>query len=95
MRYPGYKALLEALRKAPAALVARHGGTVLEEVHRWTSLRNVDLREAAAAAVNDERTKARFGDAVEQIYKARDAAVPVPRDGKKVDLPTRKRGKRR
>ena len=95
MRYPGYKALLDALKKAPALLASRHGGTVLEEVHRWTSLGNVDLREAATSAVRDEKTKARFGDAVNEIHKSRDAAVPVPRDGKKVDLPTRKRGKRR
>ncbi len=95
MRYPGYKALLDALRKAPSLLASRHGGVVLEEVHRWTQLGNVDLREAATAAVRDDKTKSRFGDAVNEIYKARDAAVPVPRDGKKVDLPTRKRGKRR
>ncbi len=95
MRYPGYKALLDALRTAPALLASRHGGVVLEEVHRWTSLGNVDLREASTAAVSDEKTRSRFGDAVKEIQKSRDAAVPVPRDGKKVDLPTRKRGKRR
>ena len=95
MRYPGYKALLDALRNTPSLLAARHGGAVLDEVHRWTSLGNVDLREASTAAVRDEKTKSRFMDAVNEIHKARDAAVPVPRDGKKVDLPTRKRGKRR
>ena len=94
-RYPGYKALLLALTKAPAVLASRHGGKVLDEVHRWTTLRNVDLREAATASVRDDKTKSRFGDAVNEIHKSRDAAVPVPRDGKKVDLPTRKRGTRR
>lgn len=94
MRYPGYKALLEALRKAPALLASRHGAVVLEEVHRWTSLGNVDLREAATSAVRDDKTRTRFGDAVDEIHRSRDAAVPVPRDGKKVELPTRKRGKR-
>jgi len=95
MRYPGYKALLDALRAVPAPLASRHGAAVLEEVRRWTTVGNVDLREAATAAVRDEKTKSRFGDTVNEIHRSRDAAVPVPRDGKKVDLPTRKRGKRR
>jgi hypothetical protein len=95
MRYPGYKALLDALIKSPALLASRHGAGVLDEVQRWTTVGNVDLREAATAAVRDEKTKARFLDNVNEIHKSRDAAVPAPRDGKKVDLPTRKRGKRR
>jgi len=69
MRYPGYKALLDALRNTPSLLAARHGGAVLDEVHRWTSLGNVDLREASTAAVRDEKTKSRFMDAVNETTR--------------------------
>ena len=95
MRYPGYKALLDALRAAPKHLAQRHGGGVLDEVKRWTEIGSVDLRELAMEAVRDEKTKARFLTHVTAVHESRDANVPVPRDGKKVDKPTRKRGKHR
>jgi hypothetical protein len=95
MRYPGYKALLDALRAAPGPLASRHGVRVLDEVRRWTTLGNVDLREAATAAVKNTKTESRFGDAVTKIKESRDAHVPIPRDGKKVEGPTRRRGKKR
>jgi hypothetical protein len=96
MRYPGYKALLDALRAAPGPLSSRHGVRVLDEVHRWTTLGNVDLREAATAAVKNTKTESRFGDAVAKIRESRDANIPAPRDGKKVEFrPTRRRGKKR
>ncbi len=94
-RYPGYKALIETIPRAATALALAHGPAVVDVLLRWASDKDVETRDLALASIQDKRFRARFADEVRELEQKNKAAKPVPRDGKKRELPTRKRSKGR
>ncbi len=94
-RYPGFKALGDAVVAAAGPLTARLGGPILEVLEPWAKKDDPWLRDLVVQSMQNTMIRARHGDEVTAIEAAAAAAKPVPRDGKKVDLPTRKRGKKK
>ncbi len=94
-RYPGHKALLEALSRAPAPLALRLGAPVLDELSLWSRKKDPVIRETVLRAVRAPRLRGRFAADVARIEAEVAAAGPAPRDPGKEIRPTRKRGRAR
>lgn len=93
-RYPGYKALLEALSTVPNALALRFGVPVFDALVRFSTVKDPPLRATIEKSVAGARLLGRFADEVLRVQKALDATAPVLRDPTHYKGPTRKRGKR-
>lgn len=94
-RYPGYKALQEAVVAAAGPLTARLGAPILEVLEPWAKKDDPKLRDLVVQSMQNAMIRTRHPDEAAAIEAAAEAAKPIPRDGKKVDLPTRKRGKKK
>lgn len=94
-RYPGYKALVEAIPRAASSLALAHGPAVIEVLARYAADKDPETRDLALACIQDKQFRARYGDQVRELELANKGAKPVPRDGKKREMPTRKRGRKR
>jgi hypothetical protein len=94
-RYPGHKALVEALSRAPGDVAARLGVPVFDMLERWTTLADPPLRDAIAAAVSARKLLGRFSQEVARVRRALEASLPPPRNPDHDFGPTRRRGKRR
>jgi hypothetical protein len=92
-RYPGRKALVEALGETPAAVAARFGVVVLDAMVPWCETHDPDLRDAIGRNVESPKLSRFFGD-VERLRKALERSAPVRRDRDRVVEGTRNRGKR-
>jgi hypothetical protein len=94
-RYPGHKALVEALSRAPADVAARLGVPVFDMLERWTARADPPLRDAISAAVSPRKLLGRFSQEVARVRRALEASLPPPRNPDHDFGPTRRRGKRR
>lgn len=94
-RYPGFKALIDALSVTPAKLATRFGSPVFDHVTLWCNTEVKELRGAIAAVLRDERLASRFADDVKRVRAALDASVPPPRDPTRIIKGMRGRGKKR
>jgi hypothetical protein len=94
-RYPGHKALVEALASTPGVAAARFGVPVFDMLERWTAVKEPALRDAIAKNLGGSRLAGRFGVEIARVKQALAATAPVPRDPRSNVGPTRKRGKRR
>lgn len=93
-RYPGYKALVDAIQAAPRVLVPRIGTPLLEAMVGLAKTKDPHLAELLAKSIDDHTIRARFGDEVAALKKALAAAAPVPRDPSRIVKGMRGRGKR-
>jgi hypothetical protein len=94
-RYPGYKALVDALSETPGALAARFGAPVFDMLVAWAGSKDPSLREVVAKAVSGARLAKRFGEDVARVRRALADTAPTRRDPRTDVGPTRGRSRKR
>jgi len=94
-RWPGHKALLEALAKAPAAVAARLGVPIFDMLVRWAQTRDPALREVVSSAIGSKRLAGRLGPEVRRVEAALQASKAAPRNPDHDHGPSRDRSKNR
>ncbi len=94
-RYPGFKALLDALAVAPTFLAARFGVPVFDVLERWANEKNPALREVVAKSLEGKALAKRHGADVLRVRRALEASAPTRRDPRTDVGPTRRRGRKR
>jgi len=90
-RYPGHKALVEALGRTPAAAAIRFGVPVFDMLARWGSVADPSLRDAIALVLSQQKLSGRFGPEVDRVRRALYASLPPPRNPDHDVGPTRDR----
>jgi hypothetical protein len=66
-RYPGRKALVDALARTPPLLAVRFGSPVFDTLARWARVSDPELRALVTAITNDKRLTTRFAPDVERV----------------------------
>jgi hypothetical protein len=94
-RYPGFKALVDALATAPGALAARFGVVVFDMLARWAGSKDPLLRGVVTKNLSDTRLAGRYGDEIARVRAALDASAAPPRNPDHYVGPTRGRGRKR
>jgi hypothetical protein len=94
-RWPGRKALVEALGTVPAALAARFGRPVFEKLAAWTKTEQPELREAIEKNLRGGNLASRYADDVAMVRAAIAANTKTPRDAARIVEGMRGRGKKR
>ena len=94
-RYPGHKALIEALTRVPKELARRFGLPVFELIEAWAPKSRPELRDPILANLDDPGMKKPFADEIDRIKKALDVAKGPPRDPSRIVQGMRGRGKKR
>jgi hypothetical protein len=79
-RYPGYKALLEALEQSPPRVALRFGAPVFALWSRWATVKDPVLRELVAALLADRKLTGRFRSELDMVGRALAATAPPPRN---------------
>ncbi|MBK8214590.1 MAG: hypothetical protein IPK71_12685 [Myxococcales bacterium] len=92
-RYPGHKALMDALLLSPPRVARRYPALVTAEIEAWGSVRDPALRQIALGIA--KKLKERHGEEAERIKASLDRTKPVPRDPTLIVQGTRGRGKKR
>lgn len=94
-RYPGHKALLEALMATPRQLAVRFGTPLFDVLVRWGQTSDPVLRSIPSVVLADAKLAGRFHDDVARLRSTLDASLPPPRNPDHDFGPTRRRGKKR
>ncbi len=94
-RWPGHKALVEALGTTPAQAAAMLGAPVVDMLERWAHVGEPALREVVEQAVGSRKLRGRLGAEMERVAKALAASRPAPRNPDHDVGPTRDRSKSR
>lgn len=94
-RYPGFKALVDALGTAPAVLATRFGVPVFDRLAVWSNTEMKELRGAIETAIRSPKLTSRYAQEVKRVQAALDASVPPPRDPTLAVKGMRGRGKKR
>jgi hypothetical protein len=90
-RYPGHKALIEALHRTPGLIALRFGVPVFDMVLRWAGVKDPVMREVPAAFVDYPKLAGRFGPDLDRVRHALDGSRPAPRNPDHNVGPTRDR----
>ncbi len=94
-RYPGFKALVEALSASPVAVALRFGVPVFDMLERWVAASSDPaLREIVDQVARSPRLKGRFRDEVAKVLALLASSAPPRRDPRTYMGRTRGRGKR-
>lgn len=92
-RWPGYKALIEALEACIAPLALRFGEPVFAAAAGFARTDDPHLRDSIKKALSrDKKLRARFPTELAAAMGALDARTKAPRDPRSLPRPTRKRG---
>jgi hypothetical protein len=95
-RYPGRKALVDALATTPAAAAARFGVPVFDTLERWAAAtHDPELREAIEKNLGGSRLAGRFAAEVQNVRAALSSSEAPRRDPRSYVGPTRGRGKKK
>jgi hypothetical protein len=96
-RYPGHKALLDALKATPPRVAVRFGVPVFDMWTRWGAVADPVLRELLRTALRDAKLAGRFRSELDRVSRALDASEPPPRNPDHDHGPSRDRsgGRRR
>jgi hypothetical protein len=96
IRYPGHKALVEALSYAPKAVAKRFGIPMFDRLLMWAELVKVpELRDVILANLDDAAQKKPFREEIRLIHAAIEAGKKPPRDPTRLVQGMRGRAKRR
>lgn len=95
VRWPGWKALAEALSSAPAALATRFGVPVFEQLAIWAGSDMPELRQAVEANLRSKKLAGRHAPEIARVRQALETSAPPPRDPTLIVQGTRGRGKKR
>jgi hypothetical protein len=79
-RYPGHKALLEALQRAPAPVALRFGVPLFERMNRWAQVKDPVLRELVAGLLTDRKLAGRFRSELDKVGRTLAETAPPPRN---------------
>jgi len=93
-RYPGRKALVEALEKSPAAVGARFGRATFDRLTQWSATKHPEMRAVIAKNLEDKRLSP-HRQAVAGVDRALAASKKPPRDPTLIRQGMRGRGKKR
>lgn len=94
-RYPGMKALIDALGKTPGIVAIRFGTPVFDRMKKWSTVKEPMLREAIEKNLVGTRMEGRFRDEIRAVRAALAATAPVRRDPTTFVGKTRGRGKKK
>ncbi|MBS2019527.1 MAG: hypothetical protein JST00_42085 [Deltaproteobacteria bacterium] len=94
-RYPGRKALVDALGATPAVIATRFGVPMFDLLARWSNTEMPELRGAIEATLKSGKLAGRYKDEIDRVRAALDASVPPPRDPTILRQGMRGRGKKR
>lgn len=94
-RYPGFKALVEALSSVPSVVAIRFGTPVFDMLGRWIgSTSDPALREIVEKNLRAPRLKGRYRDEVARGIALLESTAPPRRDPRTFVGRTRGRGKK-
>jgi hypothetical protein len=79
-RWPGHKALLEALATSPAAAALTLGAPVFDMLERWSQVADPVLRDAVQKVIDSRKLRGRFGGEVDRVARALAATAPPVRN---------------
>ena len=94
-RYPGRKALIDALGIAPAAFAMRFGVPIFDHLVTWSNSEDPELRGAIELSIKSEKLASRYAPELKRVRAALAAALPPPRDPTLAVQGMRGRGKKR
>ncbi len=94
-RYPGRKALVDALAIAPAAMAGRFGVPMFDHLVTWSNTEMPELRGAIEAVLGEKKLASRYAMELKRVRAALDASIPPPRDPTLAVKGMRGRGKKR
>ena len=94
-RWPGHKALMDALRASPPVVALRFGVPVFDMLCRWATVTDPPLREVVSTIASAPRLAGRFAPEVARLRAALAATAPAPRNPDHDVGPTRDRSKSR
>lgn len=95
-RYPGHKALVEALGVAPKALLKRFGVPMFDQLGIWAKgVKVPELRAMILANVDDTQLKKPFATEIQRLKGLVEGSKKPPRDPSILRHGTRGRGKKR
>lgn len=94
-RWPGHKALLEALGASPGLVAARFGVPVFDLLVRWAAVQDPALRAAIEQTLRFKNLAGRFAPEIERVRAALEASLPPARNPDHDVGPTRNRSKSR
>lgn len=94
-RWPGWKALVEALGAAPAIVAGRFGVPVFDALVAWTKTEIPELRAAIEANLRGGALGGRHAGEVDRVRDALGATTKAPRDPTIIVHGTRGRGKKK
>ena len=93
-RYPGFKALSDALVPTPRAFGPRFGSVFFDAWTALASTKDPDLAALIARGIDEPSLRGRFADELGRVKSALADAAPVPRDPSRIVKGTRRRGRR-
>lgn len=93
-RYPGHKALMDAMVAAPSTLATRFGTPVYDVLETWARSKDPVLRDVLRRAMGPGGLEARHGDDALRVKTALEGAEPARRDPRTDVGPTRGRGRK-
>jgi hypothetical protein len=94
-RWPGHKALVEALGTGPGLVATRFGVPVFDLMVRWATVQDPALRGAIEQSLRFRNLAGRFGPEIERVRNALEASLPPARNPDHDVGPTRNRSKSR
>jgi hypothetical protein len=95
-RYPGFKALVDAVSTVPAELAMRFAPAMFECMTEWAAeTKDPAIRDLVSKNLENPRLKARHAESVSAVRRALEASAPARRDPRSYVGPTRGRGKKK
>ncbi|MGD0676170.1 MAG: hypothetical protein ABSC94_12165 [Polyangiaceae bacterium] len=94
-RYPGRKALVEALVSTPGLLALRLGVPVFDVLARWSAVQDPELRDAIRSILSSRKLARRFGPELQGVRHALSVSEPPVRNPDHDVGPTRDRSRAR
>jgi len=94
-RYPGYKALLDALSTSPGLVAGRFRTPVFDAMVHWAAGCEPPMRDVLAANLRGQKMAGKLAQEAERVRRALAASAPAPRDPTEKVQHTRGRGARR
>jgi hypothetical protein len=92
-RWPGHKALVDALSTSPGSIAAAVGVPVFDMLERWAAVPDPVLRDALRATLCLRKLAGRFGPELDRVTRALEASTPAPRNPDHDVGPTRDRSR--
>jgi len=90
-RYPGRKALVDALGAVPALVAPRFGVALFDLLERWAVAQDPELRAVVEANLASRRLGGRFAPEIDRVRRALSASAPPVRNPDHDVGPTRDR----